>query len=350
MSKKDSSLSLRRISLSIALLMLGINSVVSILLYQFDLGLIKSLFILLVFSLLIFYLVDKILQRHVFQRLRVIYNIIQSSRKKEKSIDYITEESTLSIDSVNEKVVEWANTTSQEISELKKLENYRKDFVGNVSHELKTPIFNAQGFVHTLLEGGLFDEKINTKYLRNAAKNLDRLENIVNDLQVIAQLESREENINFVSFDLADLVHEVVEETQFSSKKKKHHVVFEEGESMSFMVKADREMIRQVLANLITNSIKYSEKRSVTKVNIYDLDSQILTEISDQGIGIDEVHHKHLFDRFYRVDSARSRDKGGSGLGLAIVKHILEVHGQNINVRSTVGVGSTFGFTLDKST
>ena len=304
--------------------------------------------ILLVLSLVLYFTVDGVLQRFVFNRLRVIYKIIRSSKRGRAKESKVLEDGELTIDTVNKEVIDWASSTSKEINQLKDLATYRKDFVGNVSHELKTPIFNAQGFVHTLLDGAMYDEKFNRKYLESAADNLDRLENIVDDLEAISSLEAEERIVDLTDFDINELIKEVINERNFSSKKS-HSIVLGEGTQKAQMVKADKDMIRQVIVNLINNSVKYSDKNGETRINVYDLDKQILTEVSDDGIGIEEKHLKHLFDRFYRVDSGRSRKQGGSGLGLSIVKHILEVHGQTINVRSAVGVGSTFGFTLDKA-
>jgi two-component system, OmpR family, phosphate regulon sensor histidine kinase PhoR len=236
-----------------------------------------------------------------------------------------------------------------EMDEMKKTEIYRREFLSNVSHELKTPIFNIQGYLHTLIDGGLKDKKINKKYLDKAAKNLDHLTNIVNDLEVISRLESGEQPINMQKFDIHNLSHDVIDELELLADKKEISISFKEGCNNMMLVIADKEKIKQVLVNLVTNSIRYGNEGGKTQIGIYDMADNVLVEVSDTGIGIAQEHIPRLFERFYRIDKSRSKDEGGSGLGLAIVKHIIEAHNQTVNVRSTIGVGSTFGFTLKKA-
>jgi len=254
-----------------------------------------------------------------------------------------------SFDKIEDEVTEWANTTRDEIKSLKSLETYRKNYVGNISHELKTPIFAIQGFLHTLIEGGIYDENINLKYLKRAAANTDRLKTIVDDLDLISKLEQNADLLHFESFDILDLTKELISELQIHSDDRNITISIKEPINFNTQVNADKNSIRQVLTNLIINSIKYGKENGTTRIGFYDLEDSILLEISDDGIGIAEEHFKHLFDRFYRVDHSRSRMMGGSGLGLSIVKHIIEAHKQTINLRSTVNVGSTFGFTLEKA-
>ncbi|MDX1476546.1 MAG: ATP-binding protein [Saprospiraceae bacterium] len=293
-------------------------------------------------------LIRTILEKYIYRRIKLIYKTIRKAKVSmpQKSLD-LSESSVL--DQVEEEVAEWAEEREREINTLKTLEQYRKRFLGNVSHELKTPIFSIQGYIHTLLDGGLRDETVNEKYLARAASNVERLLTIVQDLEAISKLESGELILEIQEFDIKDLVHEVFADVEIKAKEKDIQLKFKEGAERSFMVKGDREYIRQVFNNLIVNSIKYGREGGVTKVSFYDMDRQVLIEVSDDGIGIAEKHLNHLFDRFYRVDKSRSRVLGGSGLGLSIVKHILEAHNQTINVRSTPDVGSTFGFTLDKA-
>jgi two-component system phosphate regulon sensor histidine kinase PhoR len=310
----------------------------------------KSSFIFLaiyfsVFAIICFYSTNYFLQRFVFRKIKLIYKII-SNKKFSDNEDFVVEGN---FDKVNTQVARWAADTEKEISDLKNLEDYRRNFVGNLSHELKTPIFAIQGYLLTLLDGGLYDEKINKKYVRKAASNAERLQNIVDDLEIIHQLESGNVVLMMSTFDIKALTKEVFDDLNFLAKKKSVKLLFKEGASASTFVLADKERIRSVLNNLIVNSIKYNDEEGTTHVSFYNLDEKILVEISDNGIGIQEKHLKHLFDRFYRVDSSRSREQGGSGLGLAIVKHIVESHGQNINVRSTENIGSSFGFTLQKA-
>lgn len=275
----------------------------------------------------------------------MIYKLIYDS-KKDKSADDINKES---LEDVNTKVIEWAENTKKEIASLKSLEEYRKNYVGNISHELKTPIFTIQAYLHTLIEGGIYDENINLDYLKRAADNTERLQNIVEDLDIINKLESGIAELDIRKFDIRELVKDIFLDLKSIAKKKKIKLQLKEGASSSYFVLADRESIRQVFTNLLVNSIKYGKEGGITKVSFYDMDSELLTEISDNGIGIEDKHLKHVFDRFYRVDSSRSRKQGGSGLGLSIVKHIIEAHDQTINVRSTLDIGSTFGFTLAKA-
>lgn len=298
-----------------------------------------------VFALLCYVSTNYLLERFVFRKIKLIYKIISKKKYADKE-DLVIEGN---FDKVNREVARWAADTEREIKDLKELEDYRRSFVGNISHELKTPIFAIQGYLHTLLDGGLYDEKINLKYIQKAASNVDRLQNIVEDLEVINRLESGNVVLVYSKFDIKSLTEEVFDDLNFFAKKKKIKLQFKEGAGGQMFVNADKDRIRQVLNNLITNSIKYNDEGGKTIVSFYRLDESILIEISDNGIGIEEKHLKHLFDRFYRIDASRSRAQGGSGLGLSIVKHIVEIHEQNINVRSAPSIGSTFGFTLQKA-
>lgn len=289
------------------------------------------------------------LSRFIYRKIKLIYKSIHSAKRASKEKISHMDMGTYIIDEVEKEVAQWADNQQKEIEALKSLENYRREFIGNISHELKTPLFNIQGYIHTLLDGGLYDSKINFDYLKRAARNVDRLHTIVEDLDAIAQLESGRLVLEMQSFDIKQLTSEVFEELEFMATPKGIDLSFKEGASRTFYVKADRESIRQVMVNLITNSIKYGKKDGYTKVSFYDMDKYILVEVADNGIGIPPEHLSHIFDRFYRVDKSRSRSQGGSGLGLSIVKHIIEAHRQTINVRSTQNLGSTFGFTLQKT-
>lgn len=292
-----------------------------------------------------FFIVRYFLEEFVFRKIKIIFKLIFESKKDKPGTDLAG----VSLEDVNTKVVEWAEDTRKEIATLKSLEEYRKSFVGNISHELKTPIFSIQAYLHTLLEGGLKDDTINMEYLQRAASNTQRLQNIVEDLDVISKLESGKAELDMKRFDLRELVTEIMQDLKPMARAKKIKIQMKDGASQAYMVVADKESIRQVINNLLVNSIKYGKEGGTTKVSFYDMDTNVLTEVSDNGIGIDEKHLKHVFDRFYRVDSSRSRKMGGSGLGLSIVKHIIEAHDQTINVRSTPDLGSTFGFTLQKA-
>ncbi len=249
---------------------------------------------------------------------------------------------------IEKDIQSWLSNRELEWENREALENYRRNYIGNVSHELKTPIFNVQGFIHTLLDGALYDNEINKDYLLKAAKNIKRLETIVEDLDSISKLESGELILDIQTLDIKKLTEEVFEELELQALGKNIQMGFKEDARNTFFVIGDKESIRQVLLNLIMNSIKYGKIGGKTRLGFYDLENKILVEVSDDGIGIEEEHLKHLFDRFYRVDKSRSRNVGGSGLGLSIVKHILEAHGQSVTVRSKTQIGTTFGFTLDK--
>lgn len=304
---------------------------------SFTLGLVAS-----------FVLINYLLERYVFRKIKVIYKIIHKSKQLKGDRTEIDLNNT-TIENVNTEVIKWAESTEEKLRSLRSLAEYRKDFVGNISHELKTPIFSIQGYLHTLLDGGIHDEKVNVNFVKRAAANAERLQNIVEDLETIASLESGKILLELNKFDIRELVSEVLQDIRIVANSKNITVGFKEGASQGYMVRADRESIRQVLTNLLVNSIKYGRQEGTSKVSFYDFDRNVLVEVSDNGLGIEEAHLKHLFDRFYRVDKSRSRVAGGSGLGLSIVKHIIEAHQQTINVRSTVGVGSTFGFTLEKA-
>jgi len=305
---------------------------------------------LVVVFLASYFIFSFILQRFIYDKIKIIYKTILSLKvpkeEKNKTIDLHED----IISKVQEDVTGWAEDNQKEIEELKKLEIYRKEFLGNVSHELKTPIFNIQGYILTLLDGALDDPEVNLEYLKKTEKNIERLINIVQDLEIITQLETGEIKLEFSKFNIVALIREIYEMLEIKAKQNKIAFSFHDSLSSDAEVNvfADKEKIRQVLINLIENSIKYGSEGGRTKVSFYDMDENVLIEVSDNGIGIDSKHLPRLFERFYRVDKSRSRNMGGSGLGLAIVKHIIESHKQTVNVRSAPGVGSTFAFTLKK--
>ena len=245
-------------------------------------------------------------------------------------------------------VKKWLSERSAEIEHLKDTEQFRRDFLGNVSHELKTPIFNIQGYILTLLEGALEDKEINRKYLLRTEKSVERMISIVEDLESISHLETNVEEIKFGQFDIVATCSAVLDALEDKAKQNAISIVFDK-EYKPILVQADEQKISQVLTNLLVNSIKYGNQNGITKVHFFDMNDVLLVEVSDDGIGIEEPHLARLCERFYRVDDSRSREKGGTGLGLSIVKHIIESHQQTLNIRSTVGVGSTFSFTLKKA-
>lgn len=296
------------------------------------------------------YLANYYLVRYyIFRRIKLIYKIIHRHKLPSDFKAGKLDMSKNVLDDMEQEVDAWAEQNDRDIEELERLATYRRRFIGDVSHELKTPIFNIQGFIHTLLDGAIHDPQVNMQYLQRAAKNVDRLQAIVEDLETINKLESGQMILDLREFDIHDLAEEVYADLEMRARERNIRLTFKEGANQHFRVRADKESIRQVLMNLVHNSIKYGTEGGVTKISFYDMESYILVEVSDNGIGIDPQHMKHVFDRFYRADKHRSREAGGTGLGLSIVKHIVEAHKQTINVRSTVGQGSTFGFTLEKA-
>lgn len=237
-----------------------------------------------------------------------------------------------------------------EINILKDQENYRREFLGNISHELKTPLFTIQGYILTLVDGGaLKDKKVREKYLRRAAKGVDRIISIVKDLDLITQFESGIKTVDRSEFNIFDLVDNVFDLLEFESEKNNISLKLENNNNSLIYVNADLERILQVLTNLIVNSIKYGSDNGYTKVIVEDFNKEkVIVRIIDNGEGIEEEHIPRLFERFYRIDKNRSRKKGGSGLGLSIVKHIIEAHNEQIFVKSEIGTGTEFSFTLSK--
>ena len=286
-------------------------------------------------------------ETYIFRKIKLIYKIISDSKDSLKEAPSLESNQT-TIEDVNDIVEEWADEKQKEITSLRSLEDYRRKYVGDISHELKTPLFSIEGYLHTLLEGGLHDQNINEKYLSRAMVNVERLQSIVDDLEMINRLESQLGEFKFQPFNLKTLVEEVFSDLELMAAEMKIELIFKPSASKSFKVNGDKENIRKVFINLINNSIKYGKEQGRTKVSFYDMEDLVLVEISDNGIGIAEDDLKHVFDRFYRADKSRSNHIPGTGLGLSIVKHIMEAHQQSINVRSTIEKGSTFGFTLKK--
>lgn len=301
------------------------------------------------FFLIAFYIIQYAINKLLLEKIRPIYKIIDFVPKKEKGEEIKLDHGFVELSKVEKDVENWAHNQLQEIERLKELERYRKDFVGNVSHELKTPIFNIQGYILTLLEGGLEDPNINKLYLTRTEKSIDRMISIVEDLESINKLETGELKPQFSVFDIVKIVEDVYEMEQRLSKERKISLMFTDKPERPLMVKADRKRIVEVLTNLVVNAIKYGKKNGFVKINFYDFDDKIMLEVSDNGIGIDKKDLPRIFERFFRVDKSRSREQGGTGLGLSIVKHIIEAHNQTINVQSVFNEGTTFTFTLEKA-
>lgn len=295
-------------------------------------------------------LIRFVLEWFIYRKIKLIYKFIyqtKASKKEEMYYKYILPKK--SIDEVREDVEKWAVQRKEEIELLRNNEAYRKEFLQNLAHEFKTPIFAIQGYVDTLLGGALENPAVNKKFLENASRNVDRMVNLVNDLDEIARLESGEQPLYKQNFISQELIKEIAE--SLSIKFEEHNTKFsiKKGcEAPPINVFADKEKIRQVLINLIENAAKYGKQGGNIIASVYKTDEKhVLIEISDDGMGISEEHLPRIFERFYRTDRGRSRDVGGTGLGLAICKHIIEAHNQSMHVRSKLDVGTTIGFTLD---
>ncbi len=288
-------------------------------------------------------------QKFVYRKIKLIYKLIyQTKASKKEEFYYKDILPQKSIDEVREDVEHWAQQRKAEIEVLKRNEAYRKEFLQNLSHELKTPIFAIQGYVDTLLNGALENPEVNRKFLSSTSRNIDRLVNLVDDLDEISKLERGEQLLYKTNFIIQDLVKDVYESLSIKADVKQLKMLIKKGCELPLTVYADKEKIRQVLINLVDNAIKYGKQNGVIEASAYKIDGKrILIEISDDGTGIAEEHLGRIFERFYRTDLARSRKVGGSGLGLAICKHIIEAHQQAIHVRSAIDVGTTFGFTLE---
>ena len=303
---------------------------------------------MLLAGIIAFYVFRFTLEKFIYEKIRVIYKTIRNTKTVKGSEQPANHDKP--IQNVYEEVIDWGNLKSKEVEELKEMAQYRREFLGNVSHELKSPIFNIQGYVLTLLDGGLEDPSINKEYLLRTEKSINRMIAIVEDLESISQLESSELQLNLQKTDILSLAREVIDGLEIKSKKRNSTIVFGGNYEKPIFVMADKERIRQVFVNLIDNSVKYGDlEKGKTVVSFFDMDDHLLVEVSDNGNGMEQQDMKRIFERFYRTDKGRSREQGGSGLGLAIVKHIIQAHKQTINVRSTPGVGATFAFTLKKA-
>lgn len=309
---------------------------------------IPVLIALLIFFIVTYLIVYNTLTSFIFEKIQPVYKTIHDFTESQKELKKKIDQDDL-ITQVNKEVEDWADSKTKEIKKLKQLEKYRKDFVGNVSHELKTPIFNIQGYILTLLDGGLEDNSINRLYLERTEKSINRMISIVEDLESISRLESGEVKPDLETFDIVKLVEDVFESLEIRGKEKGIKLSFGSNYNKAIKVEADRKRMLEVINNLIINSINYGKKNGKTTVSFMDMGQKVLVDVTDDGIGISEKDIPRIFERFFRTDKSRSRAQGGTGLGLAIVKHIIEAHNQSINVRSKVGKGSSFVFTLKKA-
>ncbi len=297
-----------------------------------------------------YFLIQFVLEWFIYRKIKLIYKFIyqtKANKREETYYKYILPQK--SIDEVREDVEKWAEQRKAEIELLKRNEAYRKEFLQNLSHEFKTPIFAIQGYVDTLLGGAIDNPAVNKRFLENAAKNVERMVNLAEDLDEISKLESGEQPLYKEQFIIQDLIKEIFETLSIKTAAKNIKTNIKKGCEAPVSAFADKEKIRQVINNLLENATKYGKMDGSIVASIYKTDGRlVLIEFSDDGIGIGEEHLPRIFERFYRTDRGRSRDVGGTGLGLAICKHIIEAHGQTMHVRSKLDVGTTIGFTLDE--
>ena len=293
-----------------------------------------------------FFIVQLRIEKFIYRRIKRIYDdvsLLESSSLTSRTI-------TTNMGTLTEEIEKFAQDKKIEIDTLKIREEYRKDFLGNVSHELKTPLFTVQGYLETLIDGAIDDKNVRNKYLQRANKAVDRLIYIVKDLDLITKLEAGDLNVNWETFDIIELIKNVFEFLEMKAVKKKISLTFDMEYGEPIFVRGDSEKIRQVVTNLLVNSIKYGHENGTTEVSVENLiQNKVIVRVTDNGEGIPEQHIPRLFERFYRVDKSGSRKEGGSGLGLAIVKHIIEAHEERIYVESAAEVGSEFSFTLEKA-
>lgn len=313
---------------------------------QFDLAVtLLSFFIAFIVSFfVIYYLFNNV----IFEKIDKLYLLVKAQQPKEIPNTEFQLDEIESIDRLEEEIKKLAQERHKEAEQNRNLDSYRKEFLGNVSHELKTPIFNIQGYVSTLIDGGINDPTINIEYLKRADKSVDRMIQIIDDLETISQLEVGTLELELEIYDIAQQVKDIIEALEFQASKKNIKLQLPKKYDKSTLVKADKFRIRQVLVNLITNSIKYGKENGKTTISLNLFDEQVIVEVKDNGIGIDPKHLPRLFERFYRVDKGRSREQGGTGLGLAIVKHIIEGHYETIDVISSPNEGTTISFTLKR--
>ncbi len=334
----------------------GISALIQTLLFSyisykivgnFDLAIsLLSFFITFIVSFFVIYV---LYNRIIFDKIDKLYVLLKSQQPKEIPNTEFQLEEVDSISRLEDEIQKLAQERNKEAEQYRNLDSYRKEFLGNVSHELKTPIFNIQGYVSTLIDGGINDPSINIEYLKRADKSVDRMIQIIDDLETISQLEIGTLELELETYDVTQQLREVIESVEFQAAKQQIKLQLAKKYDKPILVKADKFRIRQVLVNLITNSIKYGKEKGKTIITINLFDEQVIIEVKDNGIGIEEKHLPRLFERFYRVDKGRSREQGGTGLGLAIVKHIIEAHGETIDVSSILHEGTTIAFTLKRA-
>lgn len=332
--------------LALVLSLILIMTLILLLLFSGDNEiLLRQPWLLLLYFFLAFILIYLILSRFIFEKIRVIYKNIIEFKTGKKTPWLITYNA---LNKTHKDVENWITTKTKEITVLKEAEKYRREFLGNLAHELKTPLTTIQGYVLTLLDGGLYDNEINMKYLRRTVQNIERLRSIINDLDEIARLEKGLESLHMKNFDFYSLLVEVIEMFENIIQKKKINIR-NNIKPHEVIVFADPDKIRQVIINLLDNAIKYSDEKGSIEIEAYSMEDRYLIEITDHGIGIDAEDIPRIFERFFRTEKSRNKVKEGSGLGLSIVKHIIEAHEQSIHARSAPNVGTTISFTLSRA-
>ncbi|SFW59723.1 sensor histidine kinase [Cellulophaga fucicola] len=293
-----------------------------------------------------FLIIQHRVERFIYRRIKKIYDDVSLL----ESTSFSSAPITTDIKTLTEEIEKFAKGKKIEIDTLKIREEYRKDFLGNVSHELKTPLFTVQGYILTLLDGAMDDKKVREKYLERANKGVERLIYIVKDLDMITKLEAGGLSMEFEDFDIVELIQNVFDLLEMRAAKKQITLTFDMEYKEPILVRADKERMQQVVSNLLVNSIKYGHINGTTEVSVENLiKNKVIVRVTDNGEGISKEHLSRLFERFYRVEKSRNREVGGSGLGLSIVKHIIEAHNEKIYVESVVDVGSEFSFTLEKT-
>jgi two-component system phosphate regulon sensor histidine kinase PhoR len=306
-----------------------------------------TFFVTLITSFIVFYY---LMEKYVYSKIKLIYKLIHNLKLGRDLRDALGEQiSTDPINDVEKEVKEWAREKKTEIDELRKQEKFRRDFLSNISHEFKTPLFAIQGYIEALQDDGFEDRELAKDFLAKAAKNVDRLSYLITDLDEISKLESGEIPINLTRFKINDLIKEVMDSMELKARQHNIKLIFKQKYDEPILVNADREKIRQVLVNLIDNSLKYGNEEGSTSVSLFELHDQVLVEVTDDGIGIEEKYLPRLFERFFRTDTSRSRQIGGSGLGLPLLSTLLKHMSKPLTYAAPKALGSTFGFTLQKS-
>lgn len=335
-------------ALYISLFVSGFCIMLSIILFKAAFAKVMLLGLIILFFVYVFsfFVLQYRVERFIYRRVKKIYDDVSLL----ESSTFINKPITTDMETLTREVKKFATDKKLEIEMLQIREEYRREFLGNVSHELKTPLFTVQGYLSTLIDGAMEDKTIRKKYLKRAEKGVERLIYIVEDLDLITKLESGDLNLDITSFDIVKLIQNVFDLLEMKADKKNITLAFENDNIKSIFVNGDKDRIQQVVENLLVNSIKYGKEGGLTEISIVNLtNKKVLVRVTDNGEGIESHNIPRLFERFYRVDKSGSRTEGGSGLGLSIVKHILEAHKEKIYVESEFGIGSEFSFTLEKT-